>query len=279
MNERLNLRIIIIEISALLLLEEPIPDLLRQLTQSIKKSGCLNHPIIVDAESHLVLDGVHRVAVLKMLGCKRVPACLVDYKSPAIKVFSWYRTISGLNSVESFLAEVTRVLNSVKLVNQIDENLIGISPVFAAVKTRNENFLLNHPFESVKEAYDIIKCIEERLKAIGLEIRYETESDAKQRLTQDQTDAVLYTPRLTKQAIIETARSRKIFAHKTTRHIIPARPLHLCVPLRLLKDKRPLTEVNETLKNILRRKRVKHVPPGSIFEGRRYEEDLYVFEE
>jgi hypothetical protein len=30
---------------------------------------------------------------------------------------------------------------------------------------------------------------------------------------------------------------------------------------------------------MLLKKRVEHLPLGSLFEGRRYEEDLYVFEE
>lgn len=142
----------------------------------------------------------------------------------------------------------------------------------------NKSFLVNHPFKSLKEAYDIVKRVEERLKTVGFEVGYDTESDAKQRLNKHRADAVLYTPRLTKQAIIETARSGKIFAYKATRHIVPARPLRLCIPIRLLRDKRPLSEVNKMLKSTLLKKRVKHLPPGSLFEGRRYEEDLYVFE-
>jgi len=278
-NEKLNLRIAVLEISALLLHEETIPEFLEQLTWSIKKDGCLNHPIIVDAESLLVLDGVHRVAALKRLGCKRIPACLVDYKSPAVQIFNWYRTIGRVNTIESLLSEVKHVASSVEKVDQINENSIGTSPVAAALKTMNKSFLVNYPFESLKEAYDIIKRVEERLKTVGFEVGYETESDAQRRLNKHQADAVLYTPRLTKQVIIETARSGKTFAYKATRHIIPARPLHLCVPLHLLKDKRPLMELNEMLKSTLLKKQVRHLPPGSLFEGRRYEEDLNVFEE
>jgi len=279
MNERLNLRIAIVEINSLLLHEETILALLEQLKHCIKKDGCLKHPIIVDAESLLVLDGVHRVAALKKLGYKRIPACLVDYKSPAIQICNWYRTIGRVNTLESLLSEVKQVANSVESVAQIDEGFIGRSPVAAALKTVNESFLVNHPFESLKEAYDIVKCVEERLRTVGFYVGYETESDAKQRLKKHQADAVLYTPRLTKQAIIEAARSGKIFTYKATRHIIPARPLHLCVPLHLLKDNRPIREQNEMLKSILLKKKVKHLPSGSLFEGRRYEEDIYVFEE
>jgi len=279
MNERLNLRITILNINALLPHEETIPELLERLTTSIKNDRCLNHPIIVDAESLVVLDGVHRVAALKKLGCKRVPTCLVDYKSPAIDIFSWHRTIEGTDVINQLLAQVKYIGSSVENVNQIDWNVVGISPIVAAVKTLNEGFLVISNFGSLKEAYDVIERIEKRLRTVKLEVRYETESDALLRLNQRKVDAVLLTPRLTKDDIIETARSGKIFAYKATRHIIPARPMNLCVPLCLLKNNKSLRETNEKLKIMLQKKRLKHIPPGSVFEGRRYEEDLYMFEE
>jgi MoaD family protein len=279
MNKRLNLEIVILDISKLLLHEETIPELLKQLSLSIRKVGCLNHPIIVDKESLLVLDGVHRVAALKKLGFKRIPACFVDYKSPAVQVFNWYRAIGKVNSLENLLVEARRIAESVDKVAYIDKNAIGTPPVAAALRTISRSFLIIHPFESPREAYDIIKRIEERLKIAGFEVTYETESDARRRLSTHQVSGVLYTPRLTKKAIIETARSGKVFTYKATRHIIPARPLRLCIPLSLLKNDMPLNELNETLKNLLLKKKVKHLPPGSLFEGRRYEEDLYVFDE
>jgi len=279
LNERLNLNIALIEINALLLHEEIIPELLEHLSWSIKKDGCLNHPIIVDAESLLVLDGVHRVEALKRLRCKCIPACLVDYKSPSIQVFNWYRVIGGVDNLRRLLSEVKTVGGSVEKVDKIKEGTIGKSLVAAAIRTFNENFLVNHPFKSLPEAFDIIKRVEERLKNAGFSVGYETESDALQRLSKRQVDAVLCTPKLTKQAIIETARSGKTFVYKATRHVIPARPMRLCVPLNLLRDKRPLSKLNETLKSLLLKKKMKHLSPGSLFEGRRYEEDLYVFEE
>ena len=224
---------------------------------------------------------MHRVAALKKLNCKRVPACLVDYKNPAIQIFSWYRAIKGANAVKQLLAQVKHIGCNVEKVNQINEIVIGVSHacIVAAIKTLDESFLVSFQFEGLKKAYDIIECIEKRLKTIGLEIKYETEFDAQQRLTQHQADAVLLIPKLTKQAIIEVARSGKIFTHKASRHIIPARPMRVCVPLNLLKNNRSLSEMNEILKSMLQKKRFKRIPSGSVFEGRRYEEDLYVFEE
>jgi len=274
----MNLYIAIVDIDALLLHEETIPELLQQLMASIEKDECLNHPIIADSESLLVLDGVHRVAALRNLKCKWVPACLIDYRNPAVQVFNWYRTIRGINATE-LLTQIKYVGSNLEKVDQINKNIIGVSPVVAAVKTLDGSFLIRSRFEGLKEAYGIIECIEKRFKTVGLEIKYETESDALQRLVKHQADAVLLTPKLTKRAIIDTACSGEIFAHKASRHIIPARPMSLCFPLNLLKSNRSLGEINEELKSMLQKKCLKKIPSGSVFEGRRYEEDLYVFEE
>ena len=277
--QEIELRIAILDIDLLLLQEGVIPELLDQLTAQIESDRCLNHPIIVDSESYLVLDGVHRVTALKKLKCTRIPACLVDYKNPAIEIFSWHRTISGTNATNQLIAQVQHMGGKVEKVNHIEENGIGVPPVFAAIKSLDENFLMSFKFKGLKEAYDVIACIEKRLKSLGFEINYETESDAQQKLTQRQAEAILLTPKLSKESIIDTARSKEIFARKASRHIIPARPMLTRVPLDLLKSNKPLSEVNQILKNMLQKKRFKRIPYGSIFEGRRYEEDLYVFED
>jgi len=203
-SQKLNLRITLLDIDALLPHEGTIPEFLEQLTASIKNDGCLNHPVIVDSESLVVLDGVHRVAALKKLRCKWIPACSVDYKNPAIEVFSWHRTISGTKAVERILAQVRYIGSDVEKVNQIDGNVVGVPPTVAAISALDESFLVNSQFWDFKDAYDVIERLEKRLKTIGLEVRYETESDAQQRLNKRQVDAVLITPKLTKQAIIET---------------------------------------------------------------------------
>lgn len=265
-------------ISDLHLLEETIPELLDQLTQSIREDGCVKHPIIIDKKSLVVLDGVHRVAALERLGCRWVPAFLVDYENPAVKVGCWYRTLRKINAQEvaNFMAQTG---STVDKIDEVKEGTIGVSPVVAALKTRESAFLIRSPFESLKQAYNLIERIEERLKKEGIEISYETESDALHRLREKQIDGVILTPRPNKKAVVDVALSGDVFAHKATRHVVPARPLCINVPLSLLKDSgKTLDEVNMEFEQMLRKKRLKRVASGSIFEGRRYEEDLYIFE-
>jgi len=279
-DERLNLDIAILDTSSLHIHEAIIPELLKQLMLSIKADRCVKDPVIVDKESLVVLDGVHRVVALQRIGIGRIPACLVNYKSPHIQVCRWYRTITGAATPEQVLASVKEVGVAMKKVEEFDENRIGVSPTVATMRFGNQTFLVNSAFKNLREGYNIIGRIEERLKDSGFIVRYETEEDALRNLREGLVDAALCTPKISKEEIIDAALSGRVFAWKATRHIIPARPMGVNVSLNLLSNqKRSLAEVNDELKTMLEKRHLKRLPPGSLLNGRRYEEELYVFEE
>lgn len=56
------------------------------LTETIRKDGHLIRPIAIDRETRVILDGHHRVAALRRLGCTLVPVYEFDYKDPDITV-------------------------------------------------------------------------------------------------------------------------------------------------------------------------------------------------
>ncbi len=277
-HEQLELRIAISNIADLHLHEEVVPELLDELAQAIASDGCLKHPIIVDDGSHVVLDGMHRVAALKKLGCVRCPVCFVDYRNPAVTLGCWYRAIKGAGMLGGVVAEVERMSFDVETVKNIDEEKIGVSPVLAALKNLESDFLIHASFGNLKAAYDIVKAVEEGLRASSFEVSYQTEDDALRMLREGMVDAVLLTPRLTKDCIISTALSGEVFSYKATRHVVPARPLHVDVPLSMLRGDRAVDEVNEELRRRLAKRRLRLVSAGNVFKGRRYEESVYVFE-
>jgi hypothetical protein len=279
-HEKLNLYITVLEISSLHLHEEVIPELLDKLVETISRDAVLKHPIIVDRKTLVVLDGMHRVAALERLNCKKIPVCLVEYENPAVNVGCWYRTIKGSSKPDDLNIQIRRLGSACEEVGKLNEASIGVSPVIAALRVDGKTFLIRSSFDSFKEAYKIIEQIENRLKEAGFEIGYETETDALRKLERREVDAVLLTPRVPKKAVIETALSGETFTYKATRHVIPARPLFLNVPLNLLRESgKPLEEVNKELKNRLKRKRLRKLLAGSLLDGRRYEEDIYIFED
>lgn len=64
----------------------------RKLLDKIKHSGYIE-PIIVDSFSRTILDGHHRYNVVKTLGHKTIPAFVIDYKDPDVKVISRRKNI------------------------------------------------------------------------------------------------------------------------------------------------------------------------------------------
>jgi predicted transcriptional regulator len=278
-HEKLNLYLAVAELSSLYLHEEVIPRALDQLVEAIKVDGVIRHPVIVDLHTYVVLDGMHRVAAAEKLGCKRIPVCLVDYENDSIKVGCWYRTIRG----DGVLVKIKEIMDKMGLflekISKVEQEQLGIPPIVGAFTDLENSFLICQSFEDLKQAYDILKNIEENLRQFRFNVEHETEFDAMEKLKNKEVGVVLLTPRLTKKNIVETALSGKVFAYKATRHIIPARPLNINVPLSMLCDNsESLLRVNAMFKRLLEKKRLKRMAAGSIFEGRRYEEDVYVFE-
>lgn len=64
-------------------------DRLERLAREIASDRVLREPVLVDGRSLVILDGHHRVQVLRSLGCTLIPVYLVDYGSPAVQVRSW----------------------------------------------------------------------------------------------------------------------------------------------------------------------------------------------
>lgn len=55
--------------------------------QKIKADGFIRNPVVVERKNLVILDGHHRVEVLKRLGAKKVPVFFVDYKDKNVRVY------------------------------------------------------------------------------------------------------------------------------------------------------------------------------------------------
>ena len=88
---------------------------------------------------------------------------------------------------------------------------------------------------------------------------------------------ILWTPQITKEMVVQAAKRERLFAPKTTRHLIPARPLHINVPTAWLKEEIALEALNERFMEHLRAKGLRRLAPGQVISGRYYEEELFVF--
>ena len=80
-------RFAIVRAESLLVHEQVDTGHLAMLTARLLEDGEIRQPVIVDGRSLVILDGHHRATALRNLGCGLVPAYLVDYTDPRIKVW------------------------------------------------------------------------------------------------------------------------------------------------------------------------------------------------
>ena len=275
----LELRIVLVDIDELRHHEELIPELLEELAAEIERDGYLKHPVIVDEETMVVIDGSHRIEALRALGCRRVPACLVRYRDPRITVGCWYRTLRGPQGLRELGRGLEEELGlRLEECGRVEPHEVGRPPTALALTDGKTYLKVLAEFEHKEEAWGLVKRVEGFLTSRGFEVGFDTEEDALSKLSSGRVAMVLMTPRIEKDDVIRAARSGRVFPHKATRHVIPARPLFLNIPLEALRDTRPKEVVEEELKKRFSRKKIKRLPPGLLIEDRRYEEEVYVIE-
>ncbi|HIQ13223.1 MAG TPA: hypothetical protein EYH44_02405 [Thermoprotei archaeon] len=89
----MDYRVVLVDIDVLKLHEYTDLETLTKLFKDIVGRGILIYPIVADRKTNIVLDGAHRVTVLKLVGCKYVPTIYVDYSDSDIVVESWRKDI------------------------------------------------------------------------------------------------------------------------------------------------------------------------------------------
>ncbi len=276
-HSSISLEIRLEEIEKLHIHEEVIPETLRMLTDAIRSENYLKHPVIVDLNTLVVLDGMHRLAATKKLGCRFIPVCLVNYENPHITVGCWYRVVNhplGFYRLVESVGQLGYALEECQ--REKARKLVDERKATTSVISKSRCFAVYGRQETIKETYDAIKRIELKLQSEGCSIRYETDNDAQEKVSSGKALSMLIVPKVSKNDVVKVALKGEVFAHKTTRHVIPVRPLFVNVPLELLCGELSFKRANDALMKILSKKEVECLPAGQVLD-RRYEEELYVF--
>jgi len=284
---RLELRITLVETSSLHIHEEIIPEILERLVEKIKSDNAWTDPVIVDEKTMVVLDGMHRVAAAERLGFKYIPACLVDYDNPSIEVHAWSRVFKPprRESRALTLDYLDALLRALSATGYRSVHVPGLEAGLEMLSRRELVGVLVYgkrvvglksPVRDIKAIYDRVKGVERVAANRGFVVEYHTERDALS-LAERAECIALIPPAIRKEEVREVALRGEVFVHKATRHVIPARPLRVNVPLNWLTGEIGLERAREELVKYLSRRSIRVLPPGTVLD-RRYEEELYVFE-
>ena len=250
--------------------EETVRLSLDALVALLRRDPVLRHPILVDEKTGLVLDGTHRLAALVELGCQFAPCALVNYQDSRIMVERWFRKIEGTNlrDFKPKLATIApRHVESTKA-----EQCLSNRTCYASIEDPDDCLVFSttpvDPVDLAHAGYEIEKIA----RKDRLQITYEDK-----KTFPHSNGFVLSTIAIHKPEVIEASNRRRVFPPKTTRHIIPSRPLGIGVSLALLRES-DLGEAQRKFLKHLQSRRLVRQPEGSWVGSRRYQEEVFLFE-
>lgn len=253
--------------------EETVPSDLRGIIKTLKQDPILRHPVIADATTGAVLDGNHRLAALSELGCYTIPTALIDYQNPLVKVDRWFRVITG-EKLNDFIKRTKKDQSQMSTsISDADRSVLSRSS-YAWLGDKKHWFTFGSDVPDALEAFQNSFRIEEIARNNHLRIAY-TDSDEIGELPEN--GFMLSTVRVQKSEVIESCDNRRLFPPKSTRHLIPSRPLGLTIPIDWLKNKNYAEAESIFVKHVVA-KHVKRLPGGSKVGSRRYLEEVFLFE-
>lgn len=250
--------------------EEVIRRHVEQLSSEIRKDGFQRDPIIIDRESATILDGMHRLAAFQVLGVENAVCCAVDYSSRSITLGSWGRVFTVKEG-----EAVGRALESLPGLRRA-----RIAEAFSAIQNREAGIAVltpdaayvSPPAPSVEEVKEAIASMDALAEERGWQRSFVPEDEADVPLQHPRKFVVL-PRRLTKDDVVSSAMSGKLFPCKTSMHIIDPRPVAVNLPLEMLPRAKPAD-----LKDAMKGREGRMLPAGSTYGGRRYKERLLVLD-
>ncbi|UCF83901.1 MAG: hypothetical protein JSV50_22555, partial [Desulfobacteraceae bacterium] len=263
---------------------ETLPQVANKLILEFRNWVNLQNPIIVD-KNHIILDGNHRAFAFKKLKFKYISVCKVDYFSEATELRYWFRLLTNIRNLDQLRQAVEDMNGTLCQVNNKEtlRKTLENSTLSCGIQQSNFYALINFPENMVNDAvsaYSLLAKIQNRLIEKGIKLQYiPCQSAYENKFCEElkNNEILIWTPRITKEMVVDAAKKEIKFAPKTTRHLIPARPLNVNVPTHWFKEDVSLKEINKRFFKLLERKSVRRFGPGQVIDGRYYEEELFVF--
>lgn len=280
----LKLELEVVRVDSLFQHEEILPHVADKLILEFKNWTNLQNPVIVD-KNHIVLDGNHRVFVFKKLKFKYIPVCKVDYFNEVTQLRYWFRLLGGIDSLESLKQIINDMNGGFQEVSDREALRKAMENNNLSCGIQQGNFYASISFHEdvvndAVSAYNVLEKIQGRLLQNGMKIEYIPCQSVLETKFCDELqngEIIIWTPQITKEMVVDAAKKEKRFAPKTTRHLIPARPLNVNVPTYWFKEDISLEEINNRFSEFLERKNLRRFGPGQVVDGRYYEEELFVF--
>jgi hypothetical protein len=252
--------------------EKTLPQSVKALVRAILNERVQKDPIIVDRSTLVILDGMHRLSALKEVRASQILVCEVEYSDPRVVLSRWLRQVDTSEIGAVRLATelgFEEDSNPHHIAEGVDSGRMDGAIIFGNKVWRSQGRRSDTYPSEIVAAFDSY-CAEHQL---NIQLVEDEAFDPKKAPAK----ATLYVPRPTKEQVRIAGRSGRLLPSKSTRHKLPARPLGLDFPLELLLSK-DTKAVGGHLEKLLRIRKVRTLPEGSVLYGRSYPEKVYLFE-
>jgi hypothetical protein len=258
-------------VGSLLPHEETIPANVQRIAADMKRDGMQKDPIIIDAGTATILDGMHRLAAFINLGIENAVCCAVDYSSRSITLGRWARVYSlgNADSVDGLLApaSITRRTTLAEAFSALESREVSM-----AALTPEAAYLPDQRID-LGVALGTVTALDRLAAARGFGREFVQEDEVDIPL-QSGRKVVVLLRRLGKEDVITAARTGRLFPCKTSMHRIDPRPVAVDFPIEELGS-----ATTEALRGRLAGRREILLPPETMYEGRRYKERLLLLDQ
>lgn len=266
MSGRTKIDLRITRLSELTPHEETVSRLSERLVRRMIQDGVQRDPIIIDLDSKIILDGMHRAMALQMMGARSAVCYTLDYMSEETKLFSWFRFVE--NPGEELVRDVVEELGASKAADMPVE---ASAPESGFLLTFKGKAYTTERSPTLDDVADAARTFDSVVARHGAWVRYMDESSASPDLLRG-AYMMLLVPRIPKEDVVRQALDGSLFPPKTTLHVFPARPMGINYPISFLRDG------TDVLERMVASKKRRLIEAPSFYRGRLYREPVVVFE-
>lgn len=248
---------------------------------NILDHGVVKNPIIVSEHNkhYIVIDGMHRFAAFNKMELPNVLVCETDYYSDKIILEGWDAFTFRPLDAKSLLTELFPIGEGyvIEECNDISEARLQIlerKHLLVAGDKSGKFYTLDKPKiddeHLLDELIHVTQRVDAEIDARDLRVLYVENSLSDEKFENSDAESMIIRPQFRKEEVIVRTLNRQLFPRKSTRHIIPDRPLRVDLDLSLLR-----ANIDLEIKNRLLDEHLKW-----CFESDRvrfYPESVYVF--
>jgi L-serine kinase (ADP) len=270
-ENQLDLRIVAVH--DLIPHEQVIPLLLDSVRRDIERTGCQRDPIIIDESTNLVLDGMHRRAALESLSSQFALCAAFDYLDETVILQRWLRYFIAPD--RQMLDEIIGLFDLEKAENyETAMQMVDSHKSPIALLSGRQSYSSTERYD-LQTVYRRLGDFDRIAAESNIQVDFRAESEHSNPFLSESV-FVLYPTPFTKEDILHVASNHRLFPYKTTRHLVPVRPMGMYFPFYHLKSDN-LEVCNSKLAELVARSQIDLIEPNSWYEGRQYSETLAIF--